>query len=241
MSNFNKKEIKSFKLQKLKIFSFDNEERTDGKNEFEVMFNPESVRRSFVNKFTNDASNPQNKSSTKFMYSGSSTVSMKLVFDGTHVDQYGAEIAFRRLRGTQKNVTARIDDFLTNIAKIKGKIHEPRHLVLSWGETLKFNCRLTSLDINYTLFNRSGDPLRAELNVSFIGDNATKEQLAELDLQSPDLTHYRMVKAGDQLPLMCQEIYGSPFYYPLVASANRLTDFRNLIPGQEIYFPPIEK
>lgn len=231
----------SFKLQKLTIISFDNEERTIGKKELEVMFNPESVRRSFVNKFTDKASNPQNKSDAKFMHSGSSTVSMSLIFDGTNVDQYGAEIALRLLRGTQKSVAERIDDFRKDITEIKGKIHEPRYLVLSWGKTLKFNCRLSSLDINYTLFERNGDPLRAELNVSFIGDDTPKAQLAKLNLQSPDLTHYRMVKAGDQLPLMCQEIYGSPMYYPLVAGANKLTDFRNLTPGQEIYFPPIEK
>lgn len=233
--------LNPFKLQKLKIISFNNEERTKGKKEFEVMFNPESVQRSFTNKYTKEPSNPPNDNAVKFAYSGSSTVRMKLVFDGTNVHQYGAETAFRLLRGSQKNVTERIDDFLKNITKIKGEIHEPRHLVLSWGKTLKFNCRLTSLDINYTMFARSGDPLRAELNVSFIGDNTPKEQLARLNLQSPDLTHYRIVKAGDQLPLMCQDIYGSPMYYPLVARVNKLKSFRNLTPGQEIYFPPIEK
>ncbi|WP_378179167.1 hypothetical protein [Aquimarina sp. SS2-1] len=231
----------SFKLQKLRILSFDNQERTTGKSELEVMFNPESVRRSFVNNFNKEASNPQNEANTTFTYGSLSTVSMSLIFDGTDVDQYGAEIALRLLRGTQKSVAERIDNFRKDIAEIKGNIHEPRYLVLSWGKTLKFNCRLSSLDINYTLFERNGDPLRAELNVSFIGDDTPKAQLAKLNLQSPDLTHYRMVKTGDQLPLMCQEIYGTPMYYPLVASANKLTDFRNLTPGQEIYFPPIEK
>ncbi|MCK8521015.1 hypothetical protein M0D21_05525 [Aquimarina sp. D1M17] len=230
-----------FKLQKLTIISFDDQKRTNEKDKFEVMFNPESVKRSFVNKFTNDASNPQNQSNAKFMYSDSSRVSMSLIFDGTDVDQFGAEIAFRQLRGTRKSVTDRIDDFLKNTTKIKGKIHEPRFLILSWGKTLNFSCRLTSLDINYTLFDRNGDPLRAELNVSFMEDHAPEEQVAELGLESPDLTHYRIVKSGDRLPLMCQEIYGSPLYYPLVARANKLKDFRNLTPGQEIYFPPIEK
>jgi nucleoid-associated protein YgaU len=83
--------------------------------------------------------------------------------------------------------------------------------------------------------------LRAELNVSFVEEDALLIQAAKAQQESPDLTHYRMVKQGDQLPLMCNEIYGSPSYYPLVAKANKLKDFRNLIPGQEIYFPPIEK
>ncbi|WP_299218763.1 hypothetical protein [uncultured Aquimarina sp.] len=241
MASFNNKKVRSFKLQKLKITSYDKKERKDSGKEFEVMFNPESVRRSFTNKYTKQPSNPQNEDTVKFTNSARSTVRMKLIFDGTNVHQYGAETAFRVLSGSQTNVTERIDGFLTNIVKIKGKIHEPPFLKLSWGQTLDFNCRLNDLDINYTMFARSGDPLRAELNVSFIEDDALDEQLAKLDLQSPDLTHYRIVKAGDQLPLMCQDIYGSPMYYPLVARVNKLKSFRNLTPGQEIYFPPIEK
>jgi len=230
-----------FKLQKLTITSYDDQKRTEERKKFEVMFNPESVQQRFVNKYSKNAINIQNEDDVKFTRSVRSQVRMKLIFDGTNVHQYGAETVFNLIRGTQKNVAKRVDEFVTNTVKIKGKIHEPPYLKLNWGETLNFNCRLNDLDINYTLFDRSGDPLRAELSVSFIEDEELKEQLSKLSLESPDLTHYRMVKAGDQLPLMCQEIYGSPSYYPLVARINKLTDFRNLRPGQEIYFPPIEK
>jgi nucleoid-associated protein YgaU len=66
-------------------------------------------------------------------------------------------------------------------------------------------------------------------------------RVAKENRSSPDLTHYRIVKAGDNLPLMTQRIYGDPKYYLEVARVNKLVNFRNLKPGQAIYFPPIEK
>ncbi len=36
-------------------------------------------------------------------------------------------------------------------------------------------------------------------------------------------------------------IYGSSTYYLWVAQVNNLDDFRNLTPGQKIFFPPLEQ
>jgi nucleoid-associated protein YgaU len=58
---------------------------------------------------------------------------------------------------------------------------------------------------------------------------------------SPDLTHYRVIKKGDTLPLMCYRIYGDSKYYIQVAKANKLSNFRHLKEGEEIFFPPIAK
>jgi nucleoid-associated protein YgaU len=58
---------------------------------------------------------------------------------------------------------------------------------------------------------------------------------------SPDLTHIRMVKDGDTLPLMSFRIYGDSKYYLEVAKANNITNFRKLTVGRKIFFPPIEK
>jgi hypothetical protein len=39
---------------------------------------------------------------------------------------------------------------------------------------------------------------------------------------------------------MCEQIYGSAAFVIQVAKANKLNDFRNLVPGQELFFPPIK-
>ena len=50
-----------------------------------------------------------------------------------------------------------------------------------------------------------------------------------------------MVLAGDTLPLLCQQIYGSATHYLQVAAFNGLDDFRVLEPGRELLFPPFAR
>src|ERR1044071_4782922 len=50
----------------------------------------------------------------------------------------------------------------------------PHYLLLLWG-TLVFRGRAESLDINCTLFNPDGTPLRAKANANFIGVNMNKK------------------------------------------------------------------
>lgn len=234
--------LNPFKLQKLRICSYKKATREIGTGkEVEVMFNPETVQKHFNNGYHNTPVDASSQGTVNYSHSAPSSVSMKLIFDDTQVSEYAHVIAINKFNTKYRTVSDRIDEFLKYIVKRTGSTHETPHLTISWGKTLNYPCRLQSLDINYTLFDRSGNPLRAELSVSFIEDDLPVAQVVKAELESPDLTHYRMVKEGDQLPLMCEAIYGSPNYYMLVARANNLKDFRDLKPGQEIYFPPIEK
>ncbi|NOY83787.1 MAG: hypothetical protein GXO96_02990 [Nitrospirae bacterium] len=83
-------------------------------------------------------------------------------------------------------------------------------------------------------------PLHAELDINLIADEEVEKRQAKENKSSPDLTHVRLVKSGDTLPLMSKEIYGTSVHYLRVAQVNGLDDFRNLVPGQEIFFPPLE-
>jgi len=53
-----------------------------------------------------------------------------------------------------------------------------------------------------------GKPLRAIGKAKFHGSISEKLANAKNKPSSPDLTHVRMVKAGDTLPLMTERIYG---------------------------------
>jgi nucleoid-associated protein YgaU len=72
----------------------------------------------------------------------------------------------------------------------------------------------------------------------FVEDNL---RVARENNSSPDLTHVRMVKEGDTLPLMTYRIYGDPKYYLEVAKANKINNFRKLKTGDIIIFPPLTK
>jgi len=83
--------------------------------------------------------------------------------------------------------------------------------------------------------------LRAIGKAKFSESISPKLEAAEKKNESPDVTHKRTVQAGDTLPLMTERIYGDSKYYLEVAKINNLVNFRQLKPGQELFFPPLEK
>lgn len=235
-----------FKLQRLKIHTFEKITRKGGgftlsKNSIEVQFNPESISRSFSNYFEKKMPLKKRKATARYTGGEFENISLKLIIDGTEVDQILREKLFMIGAGGSKgSVYDRVEEFIKATSTINGNIHEPNFLQLDWGGKVKFNCRLKTLQIKYSLFDRSGDPLRAELDCTFVGDTDPQKYLKDLALSSPDMTHFHMVRAGDDLLHLVEEIYGDAKYYLAVARANNLDDFRNLIPGTELVFPPLK-
>lgn len=133
-----------------------------------------------------------------------------------------------------------VQDFKKMLIDIDGTTHEPKHFQLVWGKLI-FKGRCTGLSINYKLFNPDGTPIRALCKVTFKGAVEERLRVLQENPQSPDLTHYRIVRKGDTLPTMCYKIYGHSKYYIEVAKVNKLVDFRNLRQGDELFFPPIAK
>jgi nucleoid-associated protein YgaU len=119
-----------------------------------------------------------------------------------------------------------------------GTLHETPYTRLLWG-TLIFYGRLESMSTSYTLFKPSGEPLRAKVDLSFIGATTRKASGLMANRSSPDLTHRVTVREGDTLPLLCERIYGDPGWYLDVAAFNGLNDFRRLAPGRQLSFPPL--
>ena len=122
----------------------------------------------------------------------------------------------------------------------QGDIHRPFFLKICWG-TLLFKCVLISLDIEYKLFKPDGTPVRAVAKCTFKGTIEEDLRKAKEKKKSPDVTHERLLKAGDKLSLMTYRIYNQQAYLLPVAAFNRLDGFRNISPGTKLHFPPVEK
>jgi len=226
-----------FKLEKLKIDVYGTRERRKSLGSEEVMFNPESYSLSYKHKYTEKQSLSSTGAERRYILSQPASLSLKIIIDGTGADNFGLTNIF----GKNKNVYSRVDDFLNTVARRNGNLHEPNFLRIAWGQDFKFDCRLKDVTVTYTLFDAGGNPLRAELETLFIADIDTKKRLKQEDSKSADLTHKKIVKEGDTLLLLCEEIYGTTAYYLQVAKVNKLSDFRNIAPGQELFFPPLNK
>ena len=230
-----------FKLEKLRIEAYTDEGRKTpaSPSSMTVMFNPTSYKRKHAVAYaapTRQGINTPGRPA-RYAYTPPGDVSFQLVLDGTGVAFMGAEQLVRALKGESvKKDVAKFEDLCL---RMNGNIHQPNFLIVRWGD-FTFPGRLKSLDITYTLFDESGDPIRAELDVTFVEDKSAKTISREAGKSSPDLTHARIVKSGDTLPLLCLEIYGSSSHYLRVAAHNGLDDFRNLALGQKLDFPPLD-
>ena len=166
-----------------------------------------------------------------FAHTPPSQLSLEFILDGTGVLAESEQDDI-------PDVVEQVDRIREITQEYDGSIHEPPWVEVVWGG---FICRgrTTSMDVEYTVFSPTGKPLRATVKLEIERSLDEEEEQKRKNNSSPDLTHIVIVKAGDTLPLLCQRIYQDTRYYLEVARHNELIDFRNLIPGSELHFPPL--
>jgi hypothetical protein len=199
---------------------------------FEALINPETYTLDYKLKFSNSAQgHGTSGKQLKYEYTEPSDMSFEFLFDNTGI-----------IDGEPRESVAKdLEKFKELLIGYKGDAHEPRHFKLVWGEHSIFKGRVVALSLVHKLFNSNGTPIRAVAKVTFKSSIEEEKRAAKEDKHSPDLRTIRLVKIGDTLPNLCYQIYGEPRYYLQVAAANSLNDFRNLVPGSRVTFPPIAK
>jgi len=226
------------KLEKMLILAFsDSKKAEDGGLQeadasYEALNNPDTYTLEYKLKFSESGQgHGTSGKQLKYEYTAPEEITFEFLFDDTGI-----------IDGKPRDSIADdIKQFKSVLIEYKGDTHEPRHFKLVWGKNSIFKGRVTEVGITYKLFKPDGTPSRAVAKVKFKSSIEEQKRAAKENKSSPDLTHVRTVKAGDTLPLMCFDIYGDPRYYLQVAEVNRLQNFRFLVPGTVISFPPLQK
>lgn len=198
---------------------------------FSVQFNPESYS---VSKSVNwgakgsKTDKKVNAPTLEFKGGGSRQLSLELFFDVTEnnkVDDVRHE--------TNKIVV---------LTRIERDEDEPRVCEVIWGSApvgsdFPFTGVITSLTQNFTLFNKDGKPLRANLKVTFLEFLARLKDKRQTD---PELTTH-IVKRGDTLSSLAAQFYRNPKLWRIIAKDNELDDPRNLDThiGQTLTIPKL--
>ena len=214
-------------LTKMKIVAYKDPDFSSQLGEYNLLVNPENYKFKNEQQYTvSDTVNGSSAQTVKYKGGIAGLFEIGLFFDGTGVI-------------TDEKVDDQIKKVKDLIYSYNGDIHEPNYLKVYWGTQSLFQGRLKSWNINYTMLDMDGTPLRAEAKVVIIASISAKKKALEEKKSSADLTHVRTVLDGDNLPLMCYRIYGDSSYYIKVAQHNELTHFRDLKPGDIITFPPV--
>ncbi len=231
-------------LQKLTIYGFEDINRDDKKTlnsnhnatQFEAFINPDEFTINYSTIY--DYTVPIGSEAIPGTFLGSTPMELQLKFfiDGTLP---------RRMEDLY--VTKKIQEFYDACGYAPDR-HRPKYIRIIWGSlTLMrfdpdiFDGCLKNVSIQYKLFNENGLPLRALITATFVETIPAKKDEAQKTPSSPDLTHIRIVKEGDTLPAMADEVYGDFKHYLEVARVNGLQNFRELTPGQKLFFPPFDK
>lgn len=220
------------KLEKLQIWAYKDDafSKLAIPTPFKVLINPESYSLNNTVEYNTDAAQGNNGTTARYTRHSPEEFSCELWFDNTGI-----------LDGLPRpDVYLETEALKKFLLDIESDMHDMRHFKAIWGKMI-FKGRVTALLIEYKLFKPDGTPIRAMAKVTFKGSFDDVLRLALSNLLSPDLTHSRQVKAGDTLPNMCYEIYGSPRYCIQVAKVNKLTNYRKLEPGRQLFFPPFDK
>jgi len=233
-------------IQKLTIGTYESSdyETRIQSGAFTAFINPTGFSMTYKTKLNTDQAEGNSKPNLGYTSSAAPDLQLEFLFDGTGVTESNTGIKLiNKIKGksfAKTAVTKQINDFYKATGELEGSIHKPYNVILNWGN-FEFKGILSELTIDYKLFDNEGQPLRAIGKATFSESTSPKLAAALEVKKSPDLTHKRTVQDGDTLPLMTSKVYGDSKYYLEVAKVNGLVNFRQLKPGSELYFPPLEK
>ncbi len=121
----------------------------------------------------------------------------------------------------------------------------PPTVTFAWGSTVGFTAVARQLNIQYTLFGPTGNPIRALCKLTLLqvakadsrstsGPAATESSIVKTAAPPPAV---HVVSEGDSLPSIAQSAYGDSSQWRKVAEANEIDDPLRPRRGQALAIP----
>lgn len=181
----------------------------------------------------------------QFVRGETETLSLDLFFDSTELGMDDKAISVTNLT-----------DLFYQLVKIDGKTHAPPICFFGWGSDFPgqrsyasvsggtgsqqrhgFKCVVESVRQRFTLFSPLGVPLRATLTVSLKEYKTLSEQIAEINKQSADHSHTKVVESSETLSQIAGDVYDDPSEWRAIADQNSILDPLELKPGAILEIP----
>jgi hypothetical protein len=147
-----------------------------------------------------------------------------------------------------------LTDPIYSLVKIEPAGHAPPIVTFAWNTAFpgadlpatagnqrrnSFRGVVDSCRQKFTFFSPEGVPLRATLTLSLREYKTLDEQLAKLNLSSPDRTHAHLTREGETLSGLAGRYYTRPGDWRAIAAGNDIDDPRRLVAGILLTVPSI--
>ena len=145
-------------------------------------------------------------------------------------------------------------DRVYELVKIEPERHAPPPVTFMWNSEFcgsglpgaagnqrrnSFKGIAESVKQKFTLYSPEGIPLRARVTLVLREFRPLEEQLAQLNLNSPDRTHGHVLAQGETLSGIAHRYYRRSRAWRYVATKNNIDDVRRLDPGMVLVVPPV--
>lgn len=207
-------------LQKASIVSFD--QNGQKKDELKVLFNPEKYSIEKSNQFATQPIPGLDSPVIQFVRGDSEILSVDLFFD-TYTYNNSEDV---------RNYTDKISKFL----QVDPDMHAPPLCSFQWGNVI-FTGVIEKIGKQFTMFERTGKPVRATVSISIRKYPSIEEQ--NKPTHSPDKTKRILVNQGDSLWQIAAREYGDPNKWRVIADANDIDKPWIIKAGLEIIVPPV--
>ena len=199
----------------------------NGKNEGEIIecrFNPPEYSTKKSVNYGELQATGSGVSVQQFIDGSAETLSMELFFDTSEA---------------QEDVREQYLDTLDLLVEIDPELHAPPVCQFVWGGGIVFTALVESLDKRFTMFQRSGVPVRARVDITFTEYRTAEYHESEISPESTDKTKSWTVTEGDTLWLIAAREYGDSAHWRTIAEANDIHNPRGVEPGQDLELPPL--
>jgi len=229
------------KNEKMQLQAFESPEDSAPAAVYEFLVNPSTYTENFTINYNEDMAPGKNGTEARYQGQPPNDWEFEILIDGTGVIKDASALDISLIGSTNPvDVEEEVRKLKAATVDLHGESHRNYYLKVAWGERDIFKGSLVSLNLTYKLFKPDGTPLRAVAKVRLRAWVSDEERNRESDLQSPDITHERVVRDDDHLALMGYKIYKDTAYYMDVAKANNLNSFRRVAVGTSINFPPLK-
>jgi hypothetical protein len=179
----------------------------------------------------------------QFVRGQTEKLSLELFFDTT---DHGT--------GEGASSVTKLTDPIYSLTKIEPAGHAPPVVTFAWNAAFPggdlppasgnqrrntFRGVVESCRQKFTFFSPEGVPLRATLTLSLREYKTLDEQLAQLNLSSPERTHAHLTREGDTLSRIAAAYYTRPGEWRAIADENAIDDPRRLDPGLLLTIPSL--
>lgn len=116
---------------------------------------------------------------------------------------------------------------------------QPPEVTFAWGN-FSFTAVITDMTMEFTLFDMTGKPVRAEVKITFMqSEDPTKYPHQNPSSGGGPIQEVRRIITGDRLDLIAADVYGDATKWRHIADYNHIDNPRELRPGQVITIPPL--